>query len=130
MPRVRPSEPRFAADETVRAWQAFAFDGADGVGHTIMRGVRLRGDHVAVRTCSWNFVADAEVDDAEPPAYPSLPEEPKAMFSGPTRIRFVPHWTPNSVVQVGSQQYSVGQEVVVPAATAEHLVSEGYAVRA
>jgi hypothetical protein len=49
------------------------------------------------------------------------------MFSEPTKVRFIPRYTPKSVVQVGARTYEVGMTAVLPAATAEALVRDGYA---
>jgi hypothetical protein len=45
----------------------------------------------------------------------------------PVRIRFVPRYTANSVVVVNARSYRVGEETTVPAATAERLITDGYA---
>jgi hypothetical protein len=131
MPRVLPKKARFRPDQLVKAWQSFAVQTADGLDVTVPRLTRLRGDHPAVTAAPWNFV-EAEVSDDEMPselgARP-LPEEPK-MFEGPTRIRFVPCHTASSLVLIGARQYGVGEEVVVPAGTAQYLVEEGYAEEA
>jgi hypothetical protein len=128
VPRVKPKTPRFAPDEIVRAWQAFSAD-YEGLPYTVPRGTRLRGDHPAVVAAPWNFVRADEPDDHDPTLFAAY-EEPARRFTSPTRIRFVPRHTNASVVLIGARTYRVGEEVTVPAATAEVLVSDGYAVPA
>lgn len=132
MPRVLPKKKRFPDDAVVKAWQSFAVETADGLTVSVARLTRLRGNHPAVVAAPFNFI-EADVGDEDMPselAARPLPVVPEPMFDGPTRIRFLPFHTVNSIVQIGSEQFSVGQEVVVPAKTAQHLIEEGYAERA
>jgi hypothetical protein len=120
MPRVTPRHARFKADEIVRSWQGFAYDGPDGIGHTIRRGFRLRGDHEAVRLHPWNFVlADAPTTE-EPPEYPTLVEA-GPLFSEPTRLRA------RTRVLLGAAIYEPGSVFEAPARAASWLVSENHA---
>jgi hypothetical protein len=85
MPRVTPRAPRFEPDEIVKSWQSFTYDDDEGA-HTIRTGVRLRGDHPAVRRCPWCFTKDAAPDDQTPSLFPDL-VEPAPRFTQATRVR-------------------------------------------
>jgi hypothetical protein len=128
VPRVTPRKPRFAEREVVRAWQGVAVD-VDGIGYTVERGTKLRGDHVVVRHAPWAFVADTATSDEEPSIYARYAEEPKPpLFSEPTKIKFVPHFTASSLVLIGARSYAVGETATVDPVTAQRLIEDGYAV--
>jgi hypothetical protein len=90
----------------------------------------VRGDNPVVAAAPWAFVRDEVTQDEEPSLFAALPEEPRPMFDGPTRIRFIPGYTRNSTVHVNARIYGVDEEAVVPGRTAETLIREGYAVPA
>jgi hypothetical protein len=123
MPRVRPKSSPFGEEDLCRSWQAFAFDTADGIGHTIPRGTRLRGSHDAVKHCPWNFVLDSEPDDEEPSVHVPY-EEPADLFAKPTRVKLRPR---AGRLLIGPHVYEPGQTFEAPAKVASWLVSENLA---
>ena len=85
MPRVVPKKHPFTAEEVVVAWQAFAFDDADGRQFTIPRGARLRGDHPAVLGCPAYFAKEGVPADEVPNMWDHVGEapQPEAEFYHP-----------------------------------------------
>jgi hypothetical protein len=77
VPRVVPKEPKFKPDETVVAWQSFAWDSPSGRPFTIVSGTRLRGDHEVVLGCPWYFHRADAPDDEVPNLWDHVPEPPQ-----------------------------------------------------
>jgi hypothetical protein len=69
----------------------------------------------------WNFVPADAPDNLDPSRYPAAPEPASHRFSGLTRLKA------KHRVLVGSNAYDPGAQFVVPAKTAEWLVSENHA---
>jgi hypothetical protein len=122
VPRVVPKTPRFKPEQTVRAWQAFAVDAADGLPYSIHWGQKLPGDHPAVLAAPWNFVVDTEPNPLDPIPYA---EEPAPLFTdGPVRIRAT------AKIIYGVSTHEKGEVFEADAKAASWLVSEHFAEKA